>query len=132
MKFLAAFLMAVLGVLALFVGIVAVVDPPSPPLLIDGMVTQARDPRTINDGTPPIRFRKDSGAVVWFVSPRDLQMVCGGDAPVGMVYAGCQGEKDGIPIIAVPNPCLFDNEPYAHVLCHELGHRNGWPGTHGP
>jgi antirestriction protein ArdC len=32
----------------------------------------------------------------------------------------------------MPNPCAFpDSDAYAHLLCHELGHANGWPPTHG-
>lgn len=88
------------------------------------------DPRTINDGTPPVRYHADNAAVVYFLNPADLQIACGGPAPPGYVFAGCSGQKNGVPIIVLPNPCLFDSQSYAHIACHELGHRNGWPGTH--
>lgn len=97
----------------------------------DGKATDARDPRTISDGSAPARFQGDNAAVVYFINTKDLQTMCGGDAPEGYYYAGCSGTRDGVPVIALPNPCQFDNEPYAHIACHELGHRNGWPATHG-
>jgi len=34
--------------------------------------------------------------------------------------------------IIAPNPCSFpDTDAYARILCHEIGHANGWPSTHG-
>jgi antirestriction protein ArdC len=34
--------------------------------------------------------------------------------------------------LVLPNPCAFgSNDRYAALLCHELGHANGWPPTHG-
>lgn len=31
--------------------------------------------------------------------------------------------------IWIENPCLYQGA-YAALLCHELGHVNGWPGDH--
>lgn len=31
--------------------------------------------------------------------------------------------------LVVPNPCLSSGN-YAKILCHEIGHINGWPANH--
>jgi hypothetical protein len=33
-------------------------------------------------------------------------------------------------IITLPHPCLYPNDPYALLVCHELGHNNGWNAEH--
>ena len=61
----------------------------------------------------------------------EIQRVCEakfGAPPAGMRTNACDtGER-----MVMPNPCNFpDTDRYAHLLCHELGHANGWPPTHG-
>ena len=81
-------------------------------------------------GLPPPKYMGENAAVVIFAN--DVTEHCG-PAPEGMVKLGCSGKlKDGTPVIVVPNPNAqaFDGEFYARIVAHELGHRNGWPGTH--
>ena len=34
--------------------------------------------------------------------------------------------------VIAPNPCSYpETDLYARILCHEIGHANGWPATHG-
>ncbi len=76
-------------------------------------------------GMPPPKFHQDTAAILIFTS--DVSSYCG-KAPKGYVTLACaQG-----PQIAMPNPCQFPDDPYAALLCHEMAHVNGWPGTHGP
>jgi hypothetical protein len=82
---------------------------------------------TLNNDTPPVKFQKNAVALV--VTVDDTNKACG-TAPKGWRYIGCEFVKDGQPTILLPNPCQYDTEFYAHLLCHELGHANGWNATH--
>lgn len=90
-----------------------------------------------NDGTPPERFRANAHAVVVTSSPAGVAEYCaklaGSRPPPGMVIKACTFDHEGVTIVLMPNPCGYpDSDEYAHYLCHEFGHVNGWPGTHGP
>lgn len=80
----------------------------------------------ISTGVPPARYRKDNAAVVYFVD--DVSPLCGRASTPGFVIVACARGNQ----IAMPNPCRFAaSEYYARIMCHELGHVSGWPGTHG-
>lgn len=83
----------------------------------------------VSDSPPPLRFRGDRTVTVEFVQPPLIDFRCG-DVPVppDKHRIGC---THGLTV-TMPNPCLYaPNDYYAQVLCHELGHVNGWPPTHG-
>jgi hypothetical protein len=85
-----------------------------------------------SDGTPPDRFQKDGAAIVMFVSTRDQMDAICGKAPPGLKTMACTHMEDGKPaIVTMANPCGVTYDYYAHLLCHEMGHVNGWPRTHG-
>lgn len=84
----------------------------------------------ISDGTPPVRFQGPGAAIVLMVNPGDIDAICGA-APSGYTKIACSGQRDGAWIIVMPNPCAFDDERYAHILCHEKAHTLLWPATHG-
>jgi len=74
---------------------------------------------------PPERFRHDTVVAVKFET--DAAMRCQEiGAPPGS--AACFGQ--GLAIM--PNPCdlLWSHEIFARLMCHEIGHRNGWPADH--
>jgi hypothetical protein len=82
-------------------------------------------PDALAQVAPPDRYMGDTAAVVIF-SIQTVKDNCG-DAALG-----CSGFSNGVPIIAAPNPCpLALRDLYAAILCHEIGHLNGWPATHG-
>jgi hypothetical protein len=94
-----------------------------------------RDSSSFSEIIPPERFQGDGGAVVIFGGMATVRKLCAGvklddgaTAPLA-----CSGVNDkGTPIIVAPNPCLAaQSDLYAAILCHELGHLNGWPSTHG-
>jgi hypothetical protein len=100
--------------------------PPSTPRPIQhsGIL---RDKDSFREVIPPQRYQGDTGAVVIFANAASIAAMCGATNLIA-----CAGKKDGTPIIAVPNPCLFANSDlYAAILCHEMGHVNGWPAAHG-
>ena len=59
---------------------------------------QTVDPRTINDGMPPVRFMRALTVVVAF----DTLSECG-TPPPGYVFKGCV--RDGI--VHMPSPCAY-------------------------
>lgn len=93
---------------------------------------QAPNSSLYNSGPPPVRFQGDGAAVVAFVHPSRINETCGTDPmPKPYIRIACAGSKNGTPAIVLPNPCLFTNEAFALVACHELGHINRWPASHG-
>jgi hypothetical protein len=84
-----------------------------------------------SDGTPPARFQSDSAAIILFVSGDGVEQLCGKSPPGLRTMACTKTPPDKPPLMVMPNPCLVEYDYYAHLLCHELGHVNGWPATHG-
>lgn len=86
----------------------------------------------ISNATPPVKFQGNTYAVIVTVDDPNTKDTCG-VAPEGYHFMACEfkDDKSGMPIILIPNPCKYDAiDPYAHLLCHELGHVNGWNYTH--
>lgn len=82
-----------------------------------------------NSDVPPVRFRGEAASVVIFAN--DVTQFCNTPPRPGYVLLGCQFERNGVPIIVVPNPCvLADRELYARIACHEKAHSIGWSGEH--
>ena len=80
-----------------------------------------------SDGMPPARYRGNARATVRFSSQDEIVDLCG-RPPCGLVVLACQQHKQ----LVMPNPCTYGAaDKYAKLLCHELGHLNGWPATHG-
>lgn len=78
---------------------------------------------------PPSAYQGPNAALVIFAGADAVQSLCAGSASLkqGQMFLGCMGAKDGMPIIVVPNPCLMpETDFYAGIVCHELGHENGW------
>lgn len=117
----AAFLLALAAIVEL--------DRPPAPLLIAGITAQPQAAQIVSvysTDAPPMRFRKDRSFRLEIMEPAELSKACGDPA-----FIACEGETiRGVRVI-VPNPCGWSGE-YAHILCHELGHVNGWPRLHGP
>jgi hypothetical protein len=91
-----------------------------------------RSPDSFREVIPPERYQGDASAVVIFGHANVIASLCGAPNAAGIGPLACAGEKDKTPIIVAPNPCLFaDNDLYAAILCHELGHISGWPKDHG-
>jgi hypothetical protein len=84
-----------------------------------------------SDGRPPAVFQHGATFTLEVAGQEQIDDTCHplfGDPPKGMRTMACDtGQK-----VLMPNPCSFpDSDRYAHLLCHELGHVNGWPPTHG-
>jgi len=76
------------------------------------------------DGMPPKRYQGNVRVLIATVD--NLNGVCG-QPPPGKFWYGC---TRGITVF-VNNPCLSGSQEYARILCHEFGHINQWPATHG-
>jgi hypothetical protein len=70
---------------------------------------------------PPQRFQGNTAAAVVFTDERTVQRMC----PHVRMAVGCTVGRT----IYVPNPCRW-GDAYATLLCHELGHVNGWSTHH--
>jgi hypothetical protein len=91
----------------------------------------APDSPLYDDGRPPLRFQGDATVRLEITDQAGIERSCHalfGAPPAGMRTNACQtGER-----MIVPNPCRApQTETYARLLCHELGHANGWASTHG-
>jgi hypothetical protein len=85
-----------------------------------------------SDGMPPLRFRGDKEIRVTFKQQPLIDHACRDfAAPAGFKRLACTHVSVFGSIITMPNPCEFEFDPYAVLMCHELGHANGWPSTHG-
>ena len=95
------------------------------------MTAAPAGPSLFSDATPPARFRGDASVSLQFRDQPGINRECQplfGTPPTGMKTDAC--EMDGR--IIAPNPCDYpSSDAYAHLLCHELAHANGWPRTHG-
>lgn len=113
--------------LALLVGALTCVSAAPSDTLPVAKVSHA----TMNDGLPPERFRGNNAAIVIFADRAGIDQMCGVAAP-GYRIVACKFDlQNGAPVIVMPNPCpLGSTENYARVMCHELGHVNGWTGEH--
>ena len=87
-------------------------------------------PTPFSNGRPPARFQANATVTLQMADQAGIDAVCHaafGKPPANMKTDGCQvGDR-----IVLPNPCTFaDTDRYAAMLCHELGHANGWSSNH--
>jgi hypothetical protein len=90
---------------------------------------------TANDDLPPTYFQGNAPpSVVITVDNTNTKENCG-VAQKGWRILACEFTgKNNTPIIIMPNPCRYpeakDENSYAHLMCHEFGHANGWNSDH--
>lgn len=99
----------------------------APPVQHSGLL---RDPTSFSEIIPPERYQGNTIAVVIFTDREGIANLCGAGNGKTRPLA-CTAVRNGVAVMAVPNPCLNPDNLYAAVLCHEKGHAAGWPGTHG-
>jgi hypothetical protein len=79
---------------------------------------------------PPEQYQRNTSAAVHFGERFEVTAEC--QDKVGHPVAACA--TIGGPNIWIENPCdvaRFDRgQWYARLLCHEMGHANGWPADH--
>lgn len=73
---------------------------------------------------PPERYQQSRPVMVEIVSPEMVASRCIQRGAVVPAMACANTE-----FITMPNPCQYQDW-YARLLCHELGHVNGWPAHH--
>ena len=99
--------------------------------LVAAATALAPNSTVLSDVTPPARYQGDATMTVQATDQAGINAACNplfGAPPAGMKTNACATGRR----VVVPNPCRFDqSDRYAHLLCHELGHVNGWPSTHG-
>lgn len=101
------------------------------PVMLAALIAGA----TYDDSLPPLKYQGNPPAsVMIIVDDTNTKETCGVAQP-GWRLLACEFDtKEGVPVIMMPNPCNYpeavDENSYAHLLCHEFGHANGWNATH--
>jgi hypothetical protein len=72
--------------------------------------------------TPPSEYTKNRIVEVQFVNSPSMYPGC--EPSPGFTTRGCY--RFDLERMIMPNPCFYPKDYYARVLCHELGHANGW------
>jgi hypothetical protein len=98
---------------------------PAPPVLqTPGM---AANSTYVSDSEPPQRFAHVPAAELRVrFGQGSIDAICG-VPPCGKVFLGCQQGA----VIVLPDPFRMSDAEFSRIVRHELGHRNGWPATHG-
>jgi hypothetical protein len=91
---------------------------------------------TYNNDLPPVKYQVNPPvSVIIIVDNTNSKDTCG-VAEKGWRLMACEGAgQNGVPVLTMPNPCTYpeaqkDPFSYAHLLCHEFGHANGWNSAH--
>lgn len=87
---------------------------------------------------PPTQYQGDHVALVYFVDNPNSLKACGISQQLDSkggptVFRGCVRDTPLGQIVYLPNPCKDKKataENYGSLVCHELGHVNGWPSNH--
>ena len=87
-------------------------------------------PSMFTDARPPARYQASATVTLQVTDQAGIDRICHplfGKPPEGMRTDACAiGER-----LVLPNPCTFPaTDRYAAILCHELGHANGWSAMH--
>lgn len=88
-----------------------------------------------NNDLPPVKYQHNPApSVIVIVDDTNTEEACG-VAAEGWRLVACERETDtGVPVIMIDNPCNYpeaqDVYSFAHRMCHEFGHANGWNATH--
>lgn len=108
---------------------------PTDPCVVPKTVTTTPNATYCNTGLPPERFQHKDVTILVTYKPTLLQvnLECnGGELPTqGIILACTRRSIFGQWQTILPDPCIIANDPYAGLVCHELGHVNGWPIYHG-
>lgn len=81
------------------------------------------------DEVIPEEYKGSATVNVQFEEPHDVEWYClnGNYSPEYIIYACYKSDKD---LIIAPNPCLYPESKivgtFAHLMCHEKAHKNGW------
>lgn len=82
-----------------------------------------------NDLPIPVQYQGGAAVLVHMVDDqKTLDTMCGGPPPKGQ-RLGCE-TADNKAEVVVMNPCRYpeaiDVHSFAHLMCHEKAHVNGW------
>ena len=99
-------------------------------LLLAVVSVSAAQRGLVSDAVPPERFQGPASAQIVTASQIQTSLTCDqimGEPPPGVVWRACH--INGGPVY-VPNPCEWPGEQFAHILCHEMAHVQGWSAYH--
>lgn len=95
------------------------------------MLAETPAPGRMNNGLPPVRYQDNGAAIVIFTDRAGIDSMCGVAEPPHQIIACKRSLENGVPVIIMPNACYVGQvEYYARIMCHEMGHVNGWGVDH--
>lgn len=85
---------------------------------------------SVVESAPPAHWGAPGPFAIAFGSPADVDAYCRRSAPVAPGYVILACTRDDRRQVVMPNPCLYQHEYYAKLMCHEQAHlsRPGLPG----
>lgn len=71
---------------------------------------------------PPTHWGAPGAFIIAFADPVEVDAYCRSSAyvPPGFIVLACT--RDDRRQVVMPNPCLYQHEYYAKLLCHEQAH----------
>ena len=74
----------------------------------------------------PVEYIGPAAAKILFLYPEGVESLClgagVGPVPPGRTVVACAQDD----VIVMPDPCLYRDDSYAKLLCHEKAHILGW------
>lgn len=114
---IAAAIAAVVATLAALIAAAGEDDQPVSPALVLNLDTVE---------PAPAQYTGPVAAKILFLYPQGVESLCTsagvGPVPSGRAVAACS-QYD---VIVMPDPCLYRDDNYAKLLCHEKAHILGW------
>lgn len=95
-------------------------------LIAGAAMASAFDGQVSGWTAPPARYRADTLIALATASPAATARYC-----QGWTHAGDAVACEWAGVAHLPNPCGYPaSDRYAALLCHEIGHAQGWPASH--
>lgn len=107
--------------------LIPVMSGPSASMSDEFPLPSAPSASIVQPAPPEFWSPPDRPVLLMFGSPAVVNQVCG--ATPGYITLACTVDT-AVPRTLMPNPCMYQHEYYAKLLCHEMGHvsRQGQPG----
>lgn len=94
------------------------------------LACRGADAGQVSFDAPPVRYRGDTSVMVVTKAPDAISAYCHAWGVQRADAAGCY--IAALNLVAVVNPCAVPDAGFiGRLLCHETGHRLGWPADHG-
>lgn len=115
--------------LATAITLTATMSGPSANMTSDFPLASAPSPNVV-DAAPPQYWDAPGPFLLAFGTPAEVDAYCTGGMPGPRNFIVLACTRDDLRQVVMPNPCLYQHEYYAKLMCHEQGHLSR-PGLRG-